>query len=182
MRRTRSSPEREREREGSGRLAGARSVGTAQVLNPGAAKMAPQAARKRNKTDLLAQRALGRSKPIKTERKSCPRRAHDQHVQRGRCSPQAPSLPTRPYSPTLATLQINVRESANMQHATGKRQPATGRSYVSLSQSPCPNRNICKYSKLCADLFTDSRALGMAMEQAGGSSGQQEVARGSKGD
>lgn len=73
--------------------------------------------------------------------------------------------PSSPLAPLLqlATLQINVRESANMQHATGF-------SYVSFFFS-CSfllflSKNICKYSKLRADLFTDSRALGMAMPES----------------
>lgn len=75
-----------------------------------------------------------------------------------RTIPPPPSFPAPLLQ--LATLQINVRESANMQHAT-----VSCSVFFSYSFSFCLLlcRNICKYSKLCADLFTDSRALGMAM-------------------
>lgn len=71
-----------------------------------------------------------------------------------------------PHSLQLATLQINVRESANMQHATGFSYVSFFFFSFSCSFLLFLSRNICKYSKLCADLFTDSRALGMAMPES----------------
>lgn len=88
---------------------------------------------------------------------------HEASARSARSTRTIPPLP-RPSSLAtllqLATLQINVRESANMQHATVSCSVFCSYSF-SLCLLLC--RNICKYSKLCADLFTDSRALGMAM-------------------
>lgn len=101
-----------------------------------------------------------RSNPIKTERKSWAwgERTISTFNEDDPPSPLFPSFPAPLLQ--LATLQINVRESANMQHAT-----VSCSVFFSYSFSFCLLlcRNICKYSKLCADLFTDSRALGMAM-------------------